>query len=183
MDPFNDQITSTITQLEAIRDQHAGHAKAMQELQQLNDLARTNPDNITNLIFLGGTYLQMQQTNQAVQLLTEAVNNSKITEPESLEVAEIFEQIGYVSGFEAAIRKLVAFEPNAPEHRYNLAAIEAVTGRTQAALADLKMALDLNARRLATNPAAMDITKVVRTDPNLNSLRSLPEFQKLLPPQ
>ena len=77
----------------------------------------------------------------------------------------------------------MTFAPDVPEHRYNLAAIEAVTGRTSAALADLKLALDLNAKRLATNPAAVDILKYVRSDPNLNSLRSLPQYQQIVPPQ
>ncbi len=183
LDPFNTQIIDTIKQLENIRDQNAGHMKALSELGQLNDLARTNPDNITNLIFLGGTYLQMQQTNQAIQLLSTAVANPKVTETEALQVAQIFGQIGYIAGFETALRKIVAFAPDVPEHRYNLAAIEAVTGRTPAALADLKLALDLNAKRLATNPAAVDIMKYVRSDQNLNSLRALPEFQKMVPAQ
>jgi hypothetical protein len=78
LDPYNDQVADTIEKLKAIRDQNAGHAKAMTELGQLEDIARTNPDNITNLLFLGSTYLQMQQTNRAVQLLNEAIANPKI---------------------------------------------------------------------------------------------------------
>ena len=50
---------------------------------QLEEMAKTNPDNITNLVFLGGTYLQMQQTNRAIQLLNEAIANPKIKLPEA----------------------------------------------------------------------------------------------------
>ncbi len=182
LDPFNDQVANTIHQLESIRDQNAGHIKAVAQLSQLEDMARTNPDNITNLVFLAGTYLQMQQTNRGVELLNQAVANPKIQLPEATAAAQYFGQIGYIPGFEAALNRIVALAPDVPEHRYNLAAVEAVTGRSAAALTDLKLALDLNAKRLATNPSAPDIRTYVRNDPNLNALRALPEFQKLLPP-
>jgi hypothetical protein len=50
-------------------------------------------------------------------------------------------------------------------------------------MANLKAALDLSAERLKTNPAARDLQAEARKDPHLNSLRGLPEFQKLVPPQ
>jgi hypothetical protein len=46
----------------------------------------------------------------------------------------------------------------------------------------LQAALDLSAKRLLTNPAANNLLTKARTDPYLNSLRNLPEFQKLVPP-
>jgi tetratricopeptide (TPR) repeat protein/uncharacterized membrane protein YphA (DoxX/SURF4 family) len=183
LDPFNDQVANTITQLKAIRDQNASHTKAVAELGQLEDLARTNPDNITNLIFLGGTYLQMQQTNRAIQLFNEAIANPKIQVRDANALAQYFGQLGYLNGFEAALQKMIVLEPTVPEHRYDLARVEAATKRTAAALADLKIVVDLNAKRLAANPSAHNLLIDMRTDPSLNSLRSSPEFQRLVPAQ
>jgi len=41
----------------------------------------------------------------------------------------------------------------------------------------------LSAARLKSNPAARDLLAQARTDGHLNSLRALPEFAKLVPPQ
>ena len=183
LDPFNDQIAGTLAQLRAIRDQNASHTKAVAEIGQLEELARTNPDNITNLIFLGGTYLQMQQTNRAIQLFNEALANPKIELRDANALAQYFGQLGYLTGFETALRKMAALEPNVPEHRYDLVRVEAATGRASAALADLKIVVDLNAKRLASNPSAHNVLIDMRTDPSLNSIRSSPEFQQLVPSQ
>jgi hypothetical protein len=40
----------------------------------------------------------------------------------------------------------------------------------------------LNATRLKTNPNAHDLLVEARKDPRFNSLRNLPAFQKLVPP-
>jgi len=81
------------------------------------------------------------------------------------------------------LRKIIALSPDVPERRYDLVRVEAATGRGNAALADLRTVLDLNAKRLATNPAAHNLITDIRTDPSLNSLRSLPEFRQLVPAQ
>ena len=86
-------------------------------------------------------------------------------------------------GFEKALRKIIALAPDVPEHRYNLATVEAVSGRTAEAMSDLKLALDMNSKRLAKDPKAPNIINAIRNDPNTAPLRGLPEFQKLVPPQ
>ena len=183
LDPFNTQITDTIKQLENIRDQNVGHIKAMAQFNELNEMARTNPDNITNLVILGGLYMQMQQTGQAMAFLDKAINNPKVTDTEAQQIAQMYEQLGDMKNIEVALRKLVVLAPDVPEHHYNLAKIEAMTGRNAEALADLKTALDLNTKRLAHDPTAVDILKYVRSDPNLGPIRNTPEYQKMVPPQ
>ncbi|MBW8863414.1 MAG: hypothetical protein JF609_00525, partial [Verrucomicrobia bacterium] len=183
LDPFNGQVENTVTELKKYKDQNAQRTQAVSQLDQMETQARTNPDNITNLIYLGGTLLQLQQTNRAVALLNQALDNPKIKYQDANAVAQIFGQMADITGFEKALRRLVVLAPDAPEHRYNLAAIESITGRTAEAMTDLKLAIDLNSKRLATNPAANNILGVIRSDPNIQNLRSLPEFQKLMPVQ
>jgi len=181
LDPFNGQVAGTIQQLKAFRDQNAGRTAAVGQLEQMENIARANPNNITNLIYLGGTLLQLQQTNRAIEMFNRAIDNPEIKYPEASAAAQFFGQLGNIAAFEKALRKVIALAPDMPEHRYNLASIEAITGRTTEALADLKIALDLNTKRLAENPAANNILSVVRVDPNINSLRNLPEFKQLVP--
>jgi tetratricopeptide (TPR) repeat protein len=187
LDPFNPQISGTVDQLKSYQAQNAQQSamrtQAQGQLEQMENMARTNPDNITNLVYLGGALLQLHQTNAAFGLFNEALDNTNVKYPDASAIAQMFGQVANVGGFEKALRKLVALAPDMPEHRYNLAAVEAITGRTADALADLKLALDLNKKRLAINPAANNILDVIRNDPNINPLRGLPEFQKLVPPQ
>ena len=77
---------------------------------------------------------------------------------------------------------MVGLAPDSPEPRYDLAALEATLGHQTEAVQTLKIALDLNAQRLAKDPKARDLLAAARTDSRLNNLRNLPEFQKLVPP-
>ena len=53
-------------------------------------------------------------------------------------MAQFYGQLANITGFEKALRKLVVLAPDVPEHRYNLAAVESITGRTGDAMADLE---------------------------------------------
>ena len=82
-----------------------------------------------------------------------------------------------------ALKKMVGLAPDLPEARSDLAALEAMTGQSNEALADLKVALELNAKRLAKDPKANDLLKTVPQDPRFTSLHNLPEFKKLIAPR
>ena len=56
-------------------------------------------------------------------------------------------------------------------------------GKTNEALQDLRTSLDLSAKRLQQNPKARDLLAEARKDHRFDSLRNLPEFQKLVPPE
>jgi tetratricopeptide (TPR) repeat protein len=180
LDPYNPQVAGTIEQLKGFRDQNAARTKALAEMTRLESEAKTNPDNITNLIYLSGAYVQLMQTNRAIELLDTAITNTKINTDEARAASMYYMQLGNIAGFEKSLRRLVVLTPDVPENRYNLASVEAITGRPNDAMADLKLAMELNAKRLVTNPAAMDLSKVALQDPNLNPLRGLPDFEKVL---
>jgi hypothetical protein len=80
------------------------------------------------------------------------------------------------------LERIVAIDPGQPEPHYDLAALKAVLGKTNESLQNLQVALELNAQRLKTNPAANNLMTQARADPHFNSLHNLPEFQKLVPP-
>ena len=61
--------------------------------------------------------------------------------------------------------------------------IKVVLGKTNESLQDLRTSLDLSAKRLKQNPKARDLLAEVRKDQRFDSLRNLPEFQKMVPPE
>ena len=183
LDPFNDQITGLIKQLEDYKSQSADRMKAVSQVDAMENTARTNPANIQNLITLSSAYIQMQQTNRAVELLDTAMASPAANFQEIAVIAQYFASIGSFAKLEAALQKLVTLAPDQPEPRYDLAALQAMSGRAAEGMQNLKTALEQSARRLATNPTARNLVAAARTDPRLAALRALPEFQKLVTSQ
>ena len=183
LDPYNDQITGLIKNLQDYKAQSTGRAQAVSQIEQMEDIARTNPGDVHNLIMLGVTYVQMQQTNRAAQLFDQALASPNVKYPDVGAIASYYSQLGNIPKLEVALEKLAALAPTEAEPHYDLAALQAYLGQTAPALTNLKVALDLSAERIKTNPAARDLKVQARTDAHLNSLRALPEFQKLVPPQ
>ncbi len=181
LDPYNDQITGLINQLKSFSEQNAQRAQAVGQLDKMEAAARNNSNDIHNLIGLAVTYLQMQQTNRALELLDQAIANPNIKFNEVAGVAQYCAQIGNLAKLEVALKKLVALAPGQPEPLYDLAALQAITGQTPVALENLKAALQLNAARIVTDPKARDLLATARTDPRFGPIRALPEFLKLVP--
>ena len=183
LDPYNDQITGLIKNLQDYKAQSTGRAQAVNSIDQMETTARTNPSDVHNLILLGVTYVQMQNTNRAMELFDLALASPNVKYPDAGAIAGYYSQLGNIPKLEIALEKLVALAPGQPEPHYDLAALQAYLGQTAPALTNLKLALDMSTQRLKTNAAARDLVAQARSDAHLNSLRALPEFQKLVPPQ
>jgi len=183
LDPYNESITGLIKQLESYKAQTADRTQAMNQITAMENTARTNPNNVANLLALGGTYLQMQQTNRAMEIFDLALASPAIKFQDAAIIAQQFAGMNNLARLETALQKLVNLAPDQPEARYDLAALQTINGRAAEALQNLKIALEISAKRHATDPAARDLAATVRTDPRFAGLRPLPDFQKLVTPQ
>ncbi|MGA2279016.1 MAG: DUF2723 domain-containing protein [Verrucomicrobiota bacterium] len=181
LDPNNDQVKNTVKQLEDIKNQSTNRAQVETQVQHMENEARTNPNNLPNLLSLAGIYIQMQQTNRAIELFDHALANPHITSNEAGFIAQEYAKMGNLTKLEGVLQKIVAIVPDQPEPWYDLAALEAMFGKPDLALQSLHKSLDLNAQRLKGNPTAHDLLNDVRKDQHFDPLRNLPEFQKLVP--
>ena len=100
-----------------------------------------------------------------------------------LSIAHGYAALGNVPRQEAALERLTQLTPTSPEAWYDLAAIRARTGKTAAGLSALRQALALSAGRLKRDPRAPDLLLNASKDESFASLRQLPEFKQLVPPQ
>jgi len=182
LDPNNDQVKSLIKELEGFKTQLAGNVQTQNQLQKMEAEAATNAADLPNLLGLAGAYLQMQQTNRAIGVFDEAITNANITGGQLGAIANFYAAMGNFNKLETVLERMVALAPDQPEPRYELAALKAVLGKSDESLENLKIALDLNARRLKSNPTANDLLSQARVDTHFDSVRNLPEFQKLVPP-
>jgi thioredoxin-like negative regulator of GroEL len=185
LDPFNDQVTGLINQLQDFKKQSATHT----QLQQMQAEAAANPADFKNILALGSLYAQMQDTNRAFELFRQAsaffdmeLTNASARPDNLAALAQICAALGNVPKLESALQRIIVLQPGQPEARYDLAALEAITGKTNEALKNLGLCLDISARRRLTNAAARDLVNEVRNDPRFNAIRDQPEFQRLVPP-
>jgi tetratricopeptide (TPR) repeat protein len=181
-DPYNGQIAGLSKQLEDFKKQTSARTQTETELQRMQNEAHKNPANFKNIFDLAALYLQLQQTNRVIELFDQTLSSPNIS-PEAVgAVARFYAQIGDLVKLEGALEKLTVVVPDRPEPWYDLAALNAVLGKTNESFRYLRTCLDLSAKRLQRDPKARDLLAEVRKDERFDSLRSLPEFQKLIPP-
>jgi hypothetical protein len=184
LDPYNGQVIGLVANLHAFKAQQQAGAVPPQanDLQLLQEQVRSNPTNFQLRIELARLYLQMQQTNTAGQTLDPIMTaTANLTAADLIRAAQLYGAMGNWSNLEAMLEKLVKVSPESPEAWYDLAGFKANLSKSNEALSALTRALDLNTKRLQTNPKAPDLLNVARTDPRFNGLRQAPEFQKLVP--
>jgi tetratricopeptide (TPR) repeat protein len=182
LDPYNEQITGVIKNVTSYKHDIGQRAQAFNQVDAMEATARTNPGDVRNLVMLGNAYMQMQQTTRAVQLYDTALDRPEINFQEAQSMAMAFAQIQDLARLSKTLKKMVSLAPDLPEARSDLAALEAMTRQTNEAIADLKMALQLNTKRLAKDPKANDLMKITPQDPRFTALHAMLEFQKLFTP-
>ena len=183
LDPFNGSIVDLVNQLKSFKQGDSQRAQSMNKLAEMEAMAHTNPGNLANVLTLASAYMQMQNTARAVELFDVALKNPAISSGDVAQIIQIYNQLGNMPKLEAALQRQAELQPNVPETRFDLARLEATLGQTEAALKDLQVSLAQSQARLKADPTAKDLLAEARKDPNLNSLRSLPAFQKLVPAQ
>ncbi len=183
LDPENGAIIGLANTLRGYRKEFSTQAAAMGQLEAVEKMAQTNPANVPNLVLLGRTYFdQMLQTNRAVELFDLALSRPEIAPNEAGAIAQFFAQMGNYPKLETALHKLVELSPDQPAARYDLAALQALLGKTEESFKNLQVALEQNTSQRVTNPTIADLHASLTGDPRFERVRPLPEFQKFLKP-
>jgi tetratricopeptide (TPR) repeat protein len=171
LDPYNGQIAGLVKNLEQYS-----------QVQGMEDEARKNPGDYQNIFSLASYYMQSQQTNRAAGLLEFVVSRPNVPVDVLRGAAPFFAETRNFPVLETVLKKLTVADPNHPESWYDLSRLEAVLGKPDEAIKDLKTSIALSDQRLKTNSTALNIRDAARTEGSFNSLSSSPEFQKLLSP-
>jgi tetratricopeptide (TPR) repeat protein len=182
LDPYNGSVSDLIENLEKFKRQSGERQQMESQVQSMEDKARTNPADYQNIFQLVGYYMQVQQTNRANDLLVHAVSRADAPADVLRGAAQFFAQTHQFSELEVVLKKLTSARPNEPEGWYDLARLEVLLGNKDESIKDLQTSLNLSDQRLKTNASATDIRQAARSEAGFNSIRSMPEFQKLVPP-
>jgi len=180
LDPYNDQVKDLVKRLGDFNSQSATRSQIETQVQRMENEVATNPANLQNLLSLASIYLQMQQTNRAIELFDRALENPHLDPGAASFIAQRYAEMGNLVKLEVVIEKLVALAPDQPEPVYDLAALDAVLGKPDQSLQNLRKSLDLSAQRLKINPKARDLFVELQKDHRFDGLRSLPAFQQII---
>jgi tetratricopeptide (TPR) repeat protein len=180
LDPYNPQLVNLVQQLEGAKNQRFSSDQARSQLTQLQQQYQSNPANASVAFNLFSAYLQLQQTNLAVQILDQLAVHPQSDVNTLLNVAQQYAVLYQAPKLETTLQRLVKMIPNNPEAWYDLGAIQAMLGKPSESIQSLTQALRLSADRRAKQPNAKDLSTNLAHDARLNGIRQLPDFQKLL---
>ncbi|MGO9203327.1 MAG: protein O-mannosyl-transferase family [Limisphaerales bacterium] len=187
LDPNNAQVAGIIKTIQTWKSQAPPTqapppASPEQALRRLEQAVQADPTNFQAAFDLAATHLQLQQTNQAVEILDRVLNSPWINHSALDVLAQAYAQIQDLPRLQAVLDKAVKLYPDSPEAWYNLAGLQASLGNSTDAPVNLRRALELNALRLKRNPAKPDLAEQARKDPRLAPLLQRPDFQQWLTP-
>ncbi|EEF58858.1 glycosyltransferase family 117 protein [Pedosphaera parvula] len=186
LDPYNTQVEGLVKQLKEIRKggyTMAPPQNAPQPTANIPALEKewaANPVNFQVGFNLAVAYLQTQQNDKAFQILDQILNSPKADANAVLSVARLYAQLANSPKLEIALEKLAKMEPDSPEASYDLAAMKTAVDKPEEAIQALRNALAANAKRLAKDPKATNLSITAKNDPRFDKLRKNPEFLKLV---
>ena len=160
-----------------------GNVEGLQRVgQRLRLRLSTNPGDYEASLALAADLQRLQQRSAALQVLDQIIADPAANSNAVIEAAQQFAALGDYSRVEAALQKLTRVSPDLPESWYDLAGIEASLGKSPEALAALRQAFTLSARRLASDPKAHDLKAAAEKEPRFDALRKTAAYQELLKP-
>ncbi len=183
LDPYNGQVIDLVNRLKTYRDSEGERAKVMGNLQRMEEDVAKNPTNYQAAFNLASTYVSMQQTDRAIQILDRILNDPQVQPSAVLAIAQAYAQMNNLAKLEATLERLVQIMPQEAEPHYDLAALKCGVGKLGDAMKSLTRAIEINMARRATNASLRNLVDATRADGRFAALHSLPDYQKLVPPK
>jgi len=186
LDPYNAQVVGLVKNLQGYKKQAADMNQGQQQaqgLQQLERAVQANPTNYQAAFNLAAAYLQMQDTNRAIEILDRILNDPHVEANAVLAIATAYSTMNNYPKLEVTLEKLAKLSPESPEAWYDLASLKAHVGKSQEVIPALRRAIDLSAKRRATDPKARDLASEAQKNSEFISIRENPEFKQLVEPK
>jgi len=155
LDPYNGQVRGLVETVKGWKQQAPGIEQARNSLVQLEDEVRKNPTDIQAAFNLAMSYLQLQQTDRAVQVLDGVLNHPNVDAAALRGLIQAYSSFGYRPSLEKAVAKLEALV------RANPANAQAVVGLVE------------GYRHLQKPEAAMPLLDKLFDDPKLDANTAL----------
>ena len=175
LDPYNGQFAYLI---HSLRDMN-GQGQIESDIAKLEAELKPGSTDFIKQFELAQKLIQVGKNEEAYQVLDAVLTNPHATLPMVMSVADAYNKLSQPLKLQAALERLTHLAPESPEAWYDLAASYATMKQNPDAIKALKTALELNAKRLKTDPKTPDIRPTLAADPRFASLRETPEFKAL----
>ncbi|HOC56227.1 MAG TPA: DUF2723 domain-containing protein [Verrucomicrobiota bacterium] len=149
LDPYNGQVRGLVDNIKSYK-QASGIEQAQAALMQLEDQVQKNPSNFQAALDLSSAYLQMQQTNRAVQILDGVLNHPKADANVFRSLIQVYSSFGHYAGLQKAVDKLEAQPQHDAGAMLSLAQAYAMLQNVP----KLEASLDKLVKLMPTNPEA-----------------------------
>jgi tetratricopeptide (TPR) repeat protein len=166
LDPLNDKIQTAIQQILNMK-------QSRQEVGQLESARATNSRDFTLLGQLAQAYSRAGQNDRIAPLLNSYLAQTNVAPDDILQAAQAFMNLGRVDDALATLQLMMRRFPQDARPYFAFALVRTAQNNTAEAISMLEKAIEL----------APQLRKQAAEDQRLNSLRSNPEFQKLIKPQ
>jgi thioredoxin-like negative regulator of GroEL len=151
LDPYNGQVRGLMESVRSYKQQTAGLEQARSAFQKMEDEVRKNPKDFQAAFNLAGAYLQMQQTNRAVEVLEGVLNSPQADATAYRGLVQAYVSFGNRPGLQKTVDKLEAL-------------LRANPANSQAAIG-----LAEGYHHLQKNDLAIQTLDKVFNDPNLDA--------------
>jgi tetratricopeptide (TPR) repeat protein len=189
LDPFNGQIENLIFELKKMKASNPGAAAAppppnpaaaQSDLAQLEQQFKADPKNSALAYRYLATSMQAGQQGKVQEVVDVIAGNPEADAAVLTLAANAYAQLGQIAKVEAMLARILKLNPNNPEGRYDLGAVQLMQHKTNEAMETLRGALQQNAERLAKDPKAPNLYDNFLSDARFASLRASPQFSNLL---
>ena len=108
LDPYNGQVRGLVENVRAYKQQSGSVDQARSSLVQLEDEVRKNPTDVQAAFNLAMSYLQLQQTDRAVQVLDGVLNSPQADAASFRGLLQAYGSFGNKAGLQKVVDKLEA---------------------------------------------------------------------------
>ncbi|HVM48231.1 MAG TPA: DUF2723 domain-containing protein [Candidatus Acidoferrum sp.] len=108
LDPYNGQVRGLVDSIKQYKRESAGGDPFRGNMLKAEDELHRNPNDFQAAFDLAGSYLSMQQTNQALAVLEHVRENPKVDTAALRSLIQAYESFGNAEGLQKTVEKLEA---------------------------------------------------------------------------
>jgi len=180
IDPNNEQFQYLVRTLKGYQVGEAKIPEAQAKFNVLLENFKSNPMELSNIQPVISVLLQMQQTNEVVNVINQVLAQTNLNSEMAVQMALFARDLQNITVMEHALVRLTEVNPKSPEAWYDLSALQGSLGKMEAAITNLKRSVLLSDIRLKTQPEAKNLREAVEQETRFAPLRARPDWNTTL---
>jgi tetratricopeptide (TPR) repeat protein len=180
IDPLNEQFQYLVDTLSGYQVGETQVPEAQAKFNELMANFQANPMEISNIQPIVTVLMQMQQTNEVLNLITQVLDQPNLNSDIAVQMALFARDLKSIPVMEQALIRLTQVNPESPEAWYDLSALQASIGKYEPAITNLKRSVLLSDIRLKAQPDAKNLRLEVDVEPRFAPLRARSDWDTLL---